>query len=176
LHTDTLVNNQQSRQGWNSHHPHNTRFRRKILANLAPLDSQPSFHTPASHATAFIAKQQIMQQDDTEAPLELKPFSFLDADSNDVMHYGQMLKDPDHAKFEDNMTAEIDGLFAHDTISIIPAPTLPPDSKPLSAIWSFCKKRLPYWTIVKWKARLCPHGGQQIQGVNFWHTYAPVVK
>jgi len=146
------------------------------MANLAPLERTPSFHTPASHATAFIGEQLILQQDDTAAPLEMNPFSFLAADSNDVMHYGQMLKDPDRAKFEANMTAEIDGLFAHDTISIVPASTMPPASKPLSAIWSFRKKRLPCWTIVKWKARLCPHGGQQVQGVNFWHTYAPVVK
>jgi hypothetical protein len=74
------------------------------------------------------------------------------------------------------MQDKIDGLFNHDTLSVVSASTMPPESKPLSSIWSFCKKRLPCWTITKWKSRLCPHGGQQIAGVNFWHSYAPVVK
>ena len=29
--------------------------------------------------------------------------------------------------------------------------------------------------VLKYKARLCPHGGKQIEGENFWATYAPVV-
>jgi len=29
--------------------------------------------------------------------------------------------------------------------------------------------------VLKYKARLCPHGGKQIEGENFWGTYAPVV-
>ena len=42
-------------------------------------------------------------------------------------------------------------------------------------IWSFKRKRKPDGTLVKHKARLCCHGGQQQWGVNFWDTYAPVV-
>jgi hypothetical protein len=52
---------------------------------------------------------------------------------------------------------------------------MPPNTKLLSAIWSFHRKRLLCWTVVKWKSRLCPYGGQQVKGLNFWHTYAPVV-
>jgi hypothetical protein len=87
-----------------------------------------------------------------------------------------MTRDPDHSKFEAAMQEEIDGLFRHDTLDVVPSSNMPTGTKPLSAIWSFRKKRLPCWTIVKWKSRLCPHGGQQVFGVNFWHTYAPVVK
>ncbi len=47
-------------------------------------------------------------------------------------------------------------------------------SKPVPAIWSFHRKRAPDWTITKWKARLCPHGGKQVEGIDFWETYAPV--
>ena len=42
-------------------------------------------------------------------------------------------------------------------------------------IWSFRRKRKPDGTLVKYKARLCCHGGQQQWGINFWDTYAPVV-
>ena len=41
--------------------------------------------------------------------------------------------------------------------------------------WSFKQKRLPDGTIMKWKARLCRHGGMQIWGINYWEMYAPVV-
>jgi hypothetical protein len=38
----------------------------------------------------------------------------------------------------------------------------------------FCK-RAPNWTITKWKAYLCPHGGTQVEGSDFWATYSPVI-
>ena len=28
--------------------------------------------------------------------------------------------------------------------------------------------------IMKYKARLCAHGGHQMYGVNYWETYSPV--
>jgi hypothetical protein len=52
---------------------------------------------------------------------------------------------------------------------------LPAGTKPLPAIWSFKRKRLPDWTILKRKARINVHGGKQEHGVNYWDTYAPVV-
>jgi hypothetical protein len=52
---------------------------------------------------------------------------------------------------------------------------MPPNTKPVPAIWSFRRKHAPDWTITKWKARLCPHGGKQVEGIDFWETYAPVV-
>jgi hypothetical protein len=128
------------------------------------------------YAKAFVAEQVALQSDDQGNPMELYHNTYLAADSTDTLHYGNMLHDPDRATFEVAMQDEIDRLFRHDTIAVIPADTMPAGSKPLSAIWSFCRKRLPCWTIVKWKSRLCPHGGQQVEGVNFWHTYAPVVK
>jgi hypothetical protein len=52
---------------------------------------------------------------------------------------------------------------------------MPADSKAVPAIWSFRRKLAPDWSIIKWKVRLCPHGGKQIEGINFWETYAPVI-
>jgi len=62
------------------------------------------------------------------------------------------------------------GLAEARTYEIIPAASLPPNTKPIQAIWSFRCKHLPDWTISKWKAHLCPHGGQQELGVNYWET------
>ena len=39
-------------------------------------------------------------------------------------------------------------------------------AKPIMAVWSMKCKRNPLGEIVKFKARLCAHGGQTIQGVH----------
>ncbi len=109
----------------------------------------PSILTPASHATAFVAEQMNLQQDEMGSLVDLNPFSFLPTDSTDSLHYGQMHNDPDRSKFEASMQDEVDGLFANDTLDVVPALTMPPVTKPLSAIRSFCHKRLPCWTILK---------------------------
>jgi len=165
-----------ARHSWNSKHSHNTRFRKKVLAHFTPVAPALPILTTALSATAFIAEQIALTGDGTEDISELNPFSFLAADTTDNLHYGQMLKDPYKDKFEAAMQDEITVLFNHDSLSVVEASTMPPGSKPLSAVRSFRKKRLPCWTITKWKSRLCPHGGQQIAVVNFWHTHAPVVK
>jgi hypothetical protein len=86
-----------------------------------------------------------------------------------------MQTDPDRTFFETDMHREIADLFASDTLEVVPRSSIPSDNKPLQAIWSFRRKRRPDWTISKYKARLCPYGGQQIEGINYWETYAPVV-
>jgi hypothetical protein len=86
-----------------------------------------------------------------------------------------MQRDPDREQFEQDMRREISHLFTSDTVKIVSRSTIPPDNKPLQAIWSFRHKRRPDWSIAKYKARICPHGGQQIEGINYWETYAPVV-
>jgi hypothetical protein len=45
----------------------------------------------------------------------------------------------------------------------------------VQAIWSFKRKRRPTGELLKYKARLCAHGGQQTQGVTYTDTYSPVV-
>lgn len=92
---------------------------------------------------------------------------------NDVLHYGEMLKGSDRDNFITAMQDEIAGL--QDLLQVVPRASLPDGVKPLPAIWAFKRKRLPDWTIQKYKARLNAHGGKQTRGVNYWETYAPVV-
>ena len=42
-------------------------------------------------------------------------------------------------------------------------------------IWAFKRKRLPSGKLIKNKARLCAHGGQQQWGINYWETHTPVL-
>jgi hypothetical protein len=82
---------------------------------------------------------------------------------------------PDRSEFEQDMVREISDFFDNGCIQIAPCSDVPPDEKPVQAIWSFRRKRAPDWTITKHRSRMCPHGGQQVEGLNYWDTYAPVV-
>jgi hypothetical protein len=73
------------------------------------------------------------------------------------------------------MQREVSDLFRTNTVELVLRASVPLGLKILSAIWSFCRKRAPDWSILKHKSRICPHGGQQIEGEHFWETYAPVV-
>jgi len=94
---------------------------------------------------------------------------------NDTYFYSQAMQQPDRQDFIKAMVKEVDDLFdtgvwrlrRRSDLGII---------KTIKAVWSFKRKRLPDGTITKHKARLCAHGGMQIEGVHFWDTYSPVVQ
>jgi hypothetical protein len=45
----------------------------------------------------------------------------------------------------------------------------------LDVTWAFNSKRYPDGQVRKLKASWCVHGDQQIEGIDFFDTYAPVV-
>jgi hypothetical protein len=46
----------------------------------------------------------------------------------------------------------------------------------IDSIWAFKLKRILDGMVKKFKARFCAHGDQQLEGINFFETYAPVVQ
>jgi Reverse transcriptase (RNA-dependent DNA polymerase) len=46
----------------------------------------------------------------------------------------------------------------------------------LKSTWAFRKKRLPNGDISKYKARFCVRGDMQVEGEDFFESYAPVVQ
>ena len=50
------------------------------------------------------------------------------------------------------------------------------DMNVIDSTWAFKLKRYPDGLIKKFKARFCARGDQQIEGVDFFETYAPVVQ
>jgi hypothetical protein len=103
------------RPGWNDGHSHNTRFKRCVQANFVPVASHLA-PSPVVCVTAFVAEQDALASDESGNPTSLNPFTYLAADTNDNLHYGQMLRDVDCPKFEQAMQDEVDGLFRHDTL------------------------------------------------------------
>lgn len=86
-----------------------------------------------------------------------------------------MQQTEDRSLFDQDMCREMTDLGHTSTVEIVPCSSVPTDNKPLQSIWSFRRKRAPAWSIIKCRSRVCPHGGMQIEGNNFWETYAPVV-
>ncbi len=167
-----------ARKNWNTGHPYSTRFKRTITANVAALESTLENEEnifSLSGLSALLAEQEaIFSNSDETSEIPFKHFAFAAA-SEDTLHYGQMRKDPDRAKFELDMQREVSDLLSSDSVKIVERSAMPKASKPVPAIWSFRRKRAPDWTITKWKARLCPHGGKQVEGIDFWETYALVI-
>jgi hypothetical protein len=93
----------------------------------------------------------------------------------DVLHYGAMLKDADRPAFKQDMVCEVNDLLHSNTVEWSLHSSVLSNTKILPSIWSFRRKRAPDWTILKHKARLCPHGGKQVEGEHFWESYASVI-
>jgi hypothetical protein len=47
--------------------------------------------------------------------------------------------------------------------------------KVLSSVWALKRKRYPDGSIRKLKARYCARGFEQVEGVDYFETFAPVV-
>ena len=45
----------------------------------------------------------------------------------------------------------------------------------IDSVWAFRRKRYPDERVKKLKARLCVRGDQQLEGLDFFDTYSPVV-
>jgi hypothetical protein len=162
--------------GWNSTHRYETRFRKKFIAHTCVFDTTTS-DTPFDENlySAFIAVQDSYPIHSGTELSFLEHFSCTAQSNPDVLHYGSMLRDPDRPLFETDMHREISDLLCTGTVEITLRSCVPLGLKILPAIWSFRRKRAPDWSILKHKARVCPHGGHQVEGEHFWETYAPVI-
>ena len=94
-----------------------------------------------------------------------------------------MMKQDDKTEFITAMLKEIDDHEIRDHWTLMRWKNIPPEclnpttvkSDIIMSIWSFKRKRFPDGQLMKYKARLCDHGGMQRWGVKYWETYAPVV-
>ena len=103
-------------------------------------------------------------------------FSYLtELSSNKVFTFQQAMKQEDKLDFVAAMEKEIEDHESRGHWHIVNRSTVPENAKPIKAIWSFKRKRRPYGSLLKHKARIYAHGGMQTWGDNYWETYSPVV-
>ena len=95
------------------------------------------------------------------------------ANANDNPSYHQAMNGPDREGYHNAMDIEIETLVGKDSWEVVDRTD---EMNVLNSKWAFKCKRYPDGSIRKLKARFCVRGDQQIEGVDFFDTYAPVVQ
>jgi hypothetical protein len=106
----------------------------------------------------------------------LSPLVFAASSDPDVLYYHEARQAHDRDQFVKTMEDEIIGQTENGTWQIIKKSEVPEDARILPAVWAMRRKiRILDGSIYKWKARLNVDGGKQVQGLDYWETYAPPV-
>jgi len=71
------------------------------------------------------------------------------------------------------MQQEVQALHANKTWSLVPPPA---HKRPIGCKWVFKIKYNPNGTIERYKAKLVAKGFSQVEGIDYWETFAPVAK
>ena len=91
----------------------------------------------------------------------------------DTLRYHEARADADWPGFREAMGVEVDMLQKMGTWTLVKRDL---SKNVLQGTWAFKRKRYPDGRMRKLKARFCVRGDQQIEGVDFFESYAPVVQ
>ena len=91
----------------------------------------------------------------------------------DMPTFQQAMNGSDATEYMNAMKLEIQTLKSQNTWVTVDRPT---NKSVLKGTWAFKLKGLPDGTAYRHKARFCARGDMQIEGVDFFETYAPVVQ
>jgi hypothetical protein len=94
------------------------------------------------------------------------------ANKDDNPTFKEAMAGPDAGGFITAMEAEIITLIELDVFEIVDRSS---SMKVLSGVWALKRKRYPDGSIRKLKARYCARGFEQVEGVDYFETFAPVV-
>ena len=146
----------------------------KDSAFLSTLDLGGSgfTSTPATHA---VNQHAYLSRDGTYE--DVHPLAFIaKVQSHDADNptYSDVLRcDNEERKLWDAaMIKELKSLRDLGSFKMVPRMR---GSNVLQSTWAFKKKRYPDGELKKYKARFCVRGDQQIEGLDVFETYAPVV-
>jgi hypothetical protein len=103
----------------------------------------------------------------------LNPASLITlANKEDNPTFKEAMAGPDAAGFVAAMEAEVLTLIELNVFDIVEKTN---NMKVLSGVWALRRKRYPDGAIRKLKARYCARGFEQVEGVDYFETFAPVV-
>lgn len=103
----------------------------------------------------------------------LSPLMFAaKANADDTPSYRDAMNGAERDGFIEAMKSEIHQLEQMKAWVIV---NRPKGKKVLPSTWAFKRKRYPDGSVRKLKARFCARGDLQVEGVDFFDTYAPVV-
>ena len=107
-------------------------------------------------------------------PLFLKAKS--EASKEDNPNWKQAMSGPFKAEFWEAAVKEVETLESMDAWDVIDRDELLENDNVIDGTWAFKIKRFPDGMVKKFKARFCARGDQQLEGIDFFETYAPVVQ
>jgi hypothetical protein len=94
------------------------------------------------------------------------------SNASDTPNWTEAMNGPNKQGFSDAMDVEINTLENKDAWDVIQREDW---MNVLPSTWAFKVKRLPDGTVRKLKARFCVRGDRQVQDVDYFETYCPVV-
>ena len=93
----------------------------------------------------------------------------------DLPTYAEAMGGPHSEEFKKGQEHEIAQLKKKDTWVEIDREKVPKNKNVIKSCWAFKIARLPSGEIKKFRSRFCVRGDTQIEGVDVFETYAPVV-
>ena len=96
-----------------------------------------------------------------------------EASKGDNPNWKQAMNGPFKAEYWEAAVKEVETLEGMDAWDVVDRTD---DMNVIQGTWAFKLKRFPDGLIKKFKARFCARGDQQLEGVDFFETYAPVVQ
>eukprot|EP00957_Ditylum_brightwellii_P007000 530024-Ditylum_brightwellii.AAC.1 len=137
---------------------------------------------PATIQQRWVLHTEVVTSLFDETINEFHPMPFaVNQQQNETYTYRDMLKQPDYKDFIHAMLKEIEVCKGREHWTLMWRDNVPMEKwvngkvKTILSIWNFKRKRFPSGELMKYKARLCVHGGMQQWGIDFWETYSPVV-
>ncbi|GKA34493.1 zinc finger, CCHC-type containing protein [Tanacetum coccineum] len=100
-------------------------------------------------------------------------YSYCYSIEEDPRTYNEVMQSFDAAFWKEAIDDEIGSIMENNTWVLS---DLPPGCKPLGCKWIFKRKMKFDGTIDKFKARLVIQGFRQKEGIDYFHTYAPVTR
>ena len=157
------------------------------------FEEGPSYSLP--HHEAFLVESDLnnksndltrqfdilhaFKQDDNDSDIihGLHPFAFAArANAEDTPRFNEAMSSPDREGFIEAMRAELDQLSTMNAFICVPREkAINEGRRIIDSTWAFRRKRYPDGRVKKLKARLCVRGDQQLEGIDFFDTYSPVV-
>ena len=95
------------------------------------------------------------------------------ASKEDNPTWWEAMKGPYADRYFEAATVEIETLESKDSWTVVDRTD---SMNVLPSTWAFKLKRFPDGSIKKFKGRFCARGDKQIQGIDFFETYSPVVQ
>ena len=143
-------------------------------AFLATMDEEPTKFSFSS-AYSYLASTSFLSEEDTIENTHPCAFiSKVQTHQQDNPTYKDILRGTALEKqlWDAAMVQELKSLAGLGSFEMVPRPR---GANILQSTWVFKRKRYPDGLLKKYKARLCVRGDQQIEGVDVFDTYAPVV-